>query len=68
MPASRLANADTARSATAVRTTLRDIGYVLWLSRGLAAEIKSEAKAEPRPGWRPEMADFCAFDAAGFAA
>jgi hypothetical protein len=55
---------DTARSETAVREMLRDIGYVLWLSRMLAAEIKAE---EPRPA-RPEMAEFCAVDAASFVA
>jgi hypothetical protein len=54
---------DTTRSATAVRGMLRDIGYVLWLSRKLAAEIK-----EPQPPVRPEMAEFCAVDMAACAA
>lgn len=53
-----------ARSAAAVRTMLRDIGYVLWLSRMVAAEIKAE-KAQPV---RPEMSEFCAIDSATFAA
>jgi hypothetical protein len=53
-----------ARSETAVRGMLRDIGYVLWLSRTLAEEIKRE---ERQPA-RPEMSDFCAVDAATFAA
>ncbi len=58
------APADTARSATAVRGMLRDIGYVLWLSRVVAAEIKAEKSRLVRP----EMCDFCAVDAAGMAA
>jgi hypothetical protein len=56
--------ADTTRSATAVQGMLRDIGYVLWLSRMLAAEVKKEECAAARP----EMAEFCAVDAAAFAA
>jgi len=68
MTAMRLARLEATRSATAVRTMLRDIGYVLWISRGIAAEIRSEATAERRPHRRPDMADFCACDAAGFAA
>jgi len=51
-------------SATAVQGMLRDIGYVLWLSRMLAAEMKEEECAAVRP----EMAEFCAVDAAAFAA
>jgi hypothetical protein len=55
---------DAAHSATAVRSMLREAGYVLWLSRMLAAEIKAE-KSQPA---RPEMSEFCAVDAATFAA
>jgi hypothetical protein len=58
------ARADAARSETAVRGMLCDIGYVLWVSRMLAAEIK----AEKRQPVRPEMCEFCAVDAAGMAA
>jgi hypothetical protein len=53
-----------ARSETAVRAMLRDIGYVLWLSRMVAAEIEAE-KSQPA---RPEMSEFCAVDANGMAA
>ena len=56
--------ADAARSATAVEGMLRDIGYVLWLSRMLAAD----GRATPPEPIRPEMSDFCAVDAAEFAA
>jgi hypothetical protein len=55
--------AEPARSATAVRGLLRDLGYVLWLSRKLAAEIEAE-KCLPV---RPEMCEYCAVDAAGMA-
>ena len=55
---------DTARSAAAVKGMLRDIGYVLWLSRMVAAEVKGE-KSHPA---RPEMSEFCAVDASAFAA
>jgi hypothetical protein len=58
-----LRHTDTVRSAAAVEGMLRDIGYVLWLTRRLAAEIEPE-RAEPA---RPEMAEFCAFDAAACA-
>lgn len=51
-------------SKAAVRNMLRDIGYVLWLSRQLASEIEAE---ECQPV-RPEMAEFCAVDAAACAA
>jgi hypothetical protein len=56
--------AEAARSATAVEGMLRDIGYVLWLSRMLAAGTKA---APPEP-IRPETSDFCAVDAEAFAA
>jgi hypothetical protein len=56
--------ADTTRSATAVEGMMRDIGYVLWLTRMLAAE----SKVSPPEPIRPEMSDFCAVDAAAFAA
>ena len=55
---------DATPSQTAVQSMLRDIGYALWLSRLLAAEMKAE-KCQPV---RPEMSDFCAVDAAAFAA
>ena len=51
------------RTATA-QALLREIGYVLWLSRKLAAEIQAE-KSQPV---RPEMAEFCAVDMATCAA
>ena len=56
--------ADATRSETAVKGMLRDIGYVLWLSRIVAAEVKAE-KPEPI---RPDICDFCAVDAGAFAA
>jgi len=43
---------------------LREISYVLSLSRKLAAEIR----AEPCQPVRPEMAEFCAVDMAACAA
>jgi hypothetical protein len=55
---------ETARSETSVRAMLRDMGYVLWLSRMLAEDIKRD---ERQPA-RPDMSDFCAVDAATFAA
>jgi len=58
------AAADAARSATAVEGMLRDVGFVLWLSRVLAANTRA---ISPEP-IRPEMSDFCAVDAAEFAA
>jgi len=47
-----------------VAAVLRDIGYVLWISRKLADEIKAE-RSEPK---RPEMAEFCAVETGGFVA
>jgi hypothetical protein len=58
------AAAEEVRTAIAVEGMLRDIGYVLWLSRKLAAEIRAE-KYQPV---RPEMAEFCAVDMAACAA
>ena len=55
--------AETTRSATAVKGVLRDIGYVLWLSRKLAAEMKAAERAPVRP----DMAEFCAVDMAACA-
>ena len=55
--------AETPRSAIAVETMLRDIGYVLWLSRKLATELRAE-KCRPV---QPEMSEFCAVDMAAFA-
>ena len=54
---------DTRRSEVVVRRMLREIGYVLYLSRKLANEIKSEKNQLVRP----EMSDFCAVDSATFA-
>jgi len=53
----------TSRTATA-QELLREIGYVLWLSRKLAAEIR----AEPCHPVRPAMSEFCAVDMAACAA
>ena len=55
---------DDIRTAPALKEMLREIGYVLWLSRKLAAEIRAE-KCQPV---RPEMAEFCAVDMAACAA
>ena len=41
-----------------VKALLREIGYVLWLSKQVKMEIKAE---RPQPS-RPEMAEFCAID------
>jgi hypothetical protein len=54
---------ETSRTATA-QALLHEIGYVLWLSRKLAAEIRAE-KSRPV---RPDMAEFCAVDMAACAA
>jgi len=64
MTTAHLANTDVPRSSTAVRAMLRDIGYVLWLSRIVAKEIQQQ-KCQPLP---PEMSDYCAFEATAFAA
>ncbi|HTK73768.1 MAG TPA: hypothetical protein VL371_00835 [Gemmataceae bacterium] len=53
----------TTRTANA-QALLREIGYVLWLSRRLAVEIQAE-KSQPV---RPEMAEFCAVEMATCAA
>lgn len=55
---------DRAVSAAAVKELLRDVGYVLWLSRKLAQEMQAE-KCEPV---RPEMSEFCAVEIASCAA
>ena len=55
-----LANIENVRSEAAVRNMLRDIGYVLWLGRKLADDIRTEAKVERRIPQRPMMSDFCA--------
>jgi hypothetical protein len=47
-----------------VKALLKEIGYVLWLSRALAAAMKCQ---EPEPV-RPEMAEFCSIDMAACAA
>jgi hypothetical protein len=64
MKKAQLTANDAARSGTAVRGMLRDIGDVLWLSRRLTAEMKAE-KSRPT---RPVMCEFCAVDAARMAA
>jgi hypothetical protein len=58
------AAAETVRNASDLKAMLREIGYVLWISRKLAAEIRAE-KYQPA---RPEMAEFCAVDMAACAA
>lgn len=57
-------DAQPTRTTAEVKSLLREMGYVLWLSRRLAAEMKRE---EPSPV-RPEMAEFCAIDMAACAA
>jgi hypothetical protein len=64
MAPANAAAAETMRTANELKSMLREIGYVLWLSRKLAAEIKAE-KYQPV---RPEMAEFCAVDMAACAA
>jgi hypothetical protein len=51
-------------SAAAVQEVLREIGYVLWLTRKLTAEMATE-KCQPV---RPEMAEFCSVESGAFAA
>ena len=55
---------ENAARTAAVKELLRDVGYVLWLSRRLAQEMMAE-KCEPV---RPEMSEFCAVDIASCAA
>ena len=52
------------RTGAALKGVLREIGYVLWLSRRLAAEVR----AAKYRSVRPEMAEFCAVDMAACAA
>jgi hypothetical protein len=53
---------DNPRSKPDVREMLRDIGYVLWLTKKLSAEIQ-----ENKPQLvRPEMAEFCGYEALAF--
>jgi len=63
MTNAHLANIDAPRTSTAVQGMLRDIGYVLWLTRKIAADIESQ-KCERV---RPDMSEYCEFDAAAFA-
>lgn len=65
MPTTLPTAKEIARSNAAVRGMLRDIGYVLWLSRKLAAEIKKAEEVQPV---RPDMAEFCAIDMTACAA
>lgn len=58
------AKAETRRTKPVVKGMLRDMGYILWIAKTLAAEIKVE-RAQPV---RPEMSEFCAVDTAAFAA
>lgn len=55
---------DKAVRTAQVKELLREVGYVLWLSRQLAQEMMAE-KCEPV---RPEMAEFCAVEIASCAA
>jgi hypothetical protein len=64
MSASVATLAKTPHTRAQVEGMLRDMGYVLWIARKLAAEIKSE-RSEPV---RPEMAEFCAVEVATFVA
>jgi len=57
-------SSDALQSATAVRAMLRDIGYVMWLSQLVAAEIEQHQCQLIRP----EMSDYCEFETAAFAA
>ncbi len=56
--------AKTPHTRAQVKGMLRDIGYVLWIARKLAAEIRAE-RNEPV---RPDMAEFCAVEMAACAA
>ncbi len=53
---------DAPRTKPVVRGMLREIGYVLWLTKKLAAEMQEEKNQLVRP----EMSDFCAVDALAF--
>jgi hypothetical protein len=52
--------AKTPHTRAQVEGMLCDIGYVLWIAKRLAAEIRSD-RSEPV---RPEMAEFCAVEMA----
>jgi hypothetical protein len=52
------------RTAAEVRAMLREVGYVLHVTRKLVAEMRAD-EAEPV---RPEMAEFCAIEMAACAA
>jgi hypothetical protein len=56
--------AKTPHTRVQIEGVLRDIGYVLWIAKKLAAEIQAE-RSEPV---RPEMAEFCAVEVAAFVA
>jgi hypothetical protein len=56
--------AKTPHTRAQVAGMLREIGYVLWIAKNLAAEIKTQ-RSEPI---RPEMAEFCAVEVAACAA
>lgn len=57
-------NVKTPHTRAQVEGMLKDIGYVLWIAKKLAAEIKAE-RSEPV---RPEMAEFCAVEMTAFTA
>ncbi|MFL5328790.1 MAG: hypothetical protein ACJ8C4_07725 [Gemmataceae bacterium] len=58
MTTAQLAGTGAPRTSTAVRSMLRDIGYVLWLSRMIAKEIETQERAPVRP----EMSECCEFE------
>ena len=64
MTTAQLAGTDSPRTSAAVRAMLRDIGYVLWLSRMVAKEIETQERTPVRP----EMSECCEFEAAEFVA
>lgn len=66
MPTNLPTAKEIARSKAAVRGMLRDIGYVLWLSRKMAAEMNKTGTVQPVQ--RPDMAEFCAIDMTACAA
>jgi hypothetical protein len=64
MSAPLTTTAKTPHTRARVEGMLRDMGYVLWIAKKLAAEIKAE-RSEPV---RPEMAEFCAVEVGTFVA
>lgn len=64
MSATLTRTAKTRHTPDQVKSMLREMGYVMWLARKLAEEIKAE-RCEPV---RPEMAEFCAVEMSAFTA